>query len=188
MTLLLTILLWCVLALLALLVALLVTPVRLRAHLRTSPDLSYRIEARALGGLAPGIPIADSTRPRKAVTPKQKKKPHLRKRRRRMTGGTRMLSAAPELLSGLLRPIHIDHIKIDAEFGLNDPADTGQLYGYLAPLQFGAPSGAGRFVSLRPNFERACFVGELDAALHFTPAAFLPPALRFAWHALGAAR
>lgn len=188
MTTLLTILLWCVLVVLALLVGLIVTPVRLRAHLRAAPHLSYRIEARVLGGLTPGIPIADSTRTRKVGASRQKKKPHGRKPRRRVGGGTRMLSAAPDLLSGLLRAIHFDHLKIDAEFGLGDPADTGQLYGLLAPLQFGAPSGAGRFVSLRPNFERACFAGEVEAALHFTLAAFVPPALSFVWHALRPAK
>jgi hypothetical protein len=184
----LTILLWCVVALLLLLAGLLVIPIRLRAKVRTSPDLSYRIEARALGGWAPGIPIADSARPRKTDIRKPKKEPSGKKRRRRVVGGARMLSAAPEFLSGLLGAIHFEHLKLDAEFGLNDPADTGQVYGCLTPLQFGALSGPGRFVSLRPNFERACFAGELDAALHFTIAAFLPPALRFAWRVFGPAR
>ena len=184
----LTILLWCVVVLLLLLAGLLVTPIRLRARFRTSPDLSYRIEARLLGGLAPAIPIADSAWPRKTDTLKAKKEPSGKKRRHKFAGGAHMLSAAPELLSGLLRAIHFEHLKLDAEFGLNDPADTGQVYGYLTPLQFGAFSGPGRFVSLRPNFERACFAGELDAALHFTIAAFLLPALRFAWRVFGPAR
>ena len=184
----LTILLWCTVALVLLLVGLLVTPIRLRASLRASPDLSYRIEARVLGGWAPGIPVADSARSRKAHTRKPKKEPSGKKRRRGVVGGSRMLSAAPEFLSGLLGAIHFEHLKLDAEFGLNDPADTGQVYGCLTPLQFGAFAGPGRFVSLRPNFERACFAGELDAAVHFTIAAFLPPALRFAWRAFGPAR
>ncbi len=184
----LTILLWCVVALLLLLIVLLVTPVRLRARLRTSPDLSYRIEARALGGLTPDIPIADSARPRKADTRKPKKKPSAKERDRRISGGARMLSAGPEFFSGLLGAIHFEYLKLDAEFGLNDPADTGQLYGYLSPLQFGAVSGRATNVTLRPNFERACLTGELDAALHFTIAAFLPPALRFAWRVFGPAR
>lgn len=184
----LTILLWCVIVLFLALTVLLVTPVRLHARLRTAPDLSYRIEARALGGWAPGIPLADSARPGKADTRRPKKKRPARKRSGRMAGGARMLSAAPEFMSGLLRAVHFEHLKLDAEFGLGDPADTGQLYGYLAPLQFGLFSGAGKVFSLRPNFERACFVGEMDAAVRFTIAAFLPPAVRFAWRVFGPAR
>ena len=184
----LTILLWCGGVLLLLLIVLLVAPVRLRVRLRTSPDLSYRIEARALGGWTPGIPIADSARPRKADTRKPKKKPSVKKHDRRISGGARMMSAAPEFLSGLLSAIHFEHLKLDADFGLNDPADTGQLYGCLTPLQFGAVSGRRTIVTLRPNFERACFAGDLDAALRFTIAAFLPPALRFAWRVFGPAR
>ena len=96
-----------------------------------------------------------------------------------------MLAALPRLLGEVVRAVHWEALHLDAEFGLNDPADTGQLYGCLTPLQYGAPWPPWMSIALRPNFERAGLCGELQATLRLRAAALLPPAARFAWRAFG---
>jgi hypothetical protein len=179
------ILLWLVIIIVIVLAGLIFTPLKLRVRATTLPHLAYRVEASTLGGWSPAIPIVDSTRPREAKVKKKQKKVAQKTRRRQISGSPRIVSAVPDLLTGLLGTFHFDRLSIEAEFGLFDPADTGQLYGFIAPLQFGVPPGPKSLVSLRPNFERACFNGAVDASVHFTPVAFLRPAIRFAWRAFG---
>lgn len=181
----LTILLWLILILLVILAGALLTPVKLRLHLRSSPSLKFRIEASAFGGVTPHVRILDSTRRRKHEEKKPKKKKTKARSKRSFAGGTRLVAAIPRLLSDILSAFHVDYLNVDAEFGLPDPADTGHVYGCLTPFLYGAPLPAKVVVSLRPDFNRACFAGEMDASLHITPAALLPPAVRLAWRAFG---
>ena len=191
----LTILLWLVLVLFVLLAGVLLTPVRLRGHIRTSPQLDYRVEVRVLGGLTPAFALVDSTRRRKPAVDKAaaQKKPRSKKRqkkkaRRGFRNGPRMAAAMPRLIGDLFRTIHLEFLTVDGEIGLDDPADTGRLYGWLTPMQFAASPPPNIDVSLRPNFEHPGLSGEAEAALHLTAAALLPPAVRFAWRAFGPRR
>lgn len=195
MALALTILLWLLLVLLVLLAGVLLTPVRLRGHIRTAPQLSYRVEVRVLGGLTPAFALVDSTRQHKPAADKaaaqkkpRSKKPKKKMARRGFKNGARMAAAFPRLFSDLFRTIHLDFLSVDGEIGLDDPADTGRLYGWLTPLQFAVVPPANIDVSLRPNFEHPGLAGEAEAAVHLTAAALVPPAVRFAWHAFGPRR
>lgn len=184
MAILLAILFWLVVALFVVLVGVLVTPVHLRAHLRNSPQLAYRVDARILGGLSPRIRIVDSLRPRKTRARKQKKAARSRWKTHG-SGGPNIMSALPRLVSDLLRAVRFEHLRLEAEFGLGDPADTGQLYGLLIPLQYSGYAAQDVSISMRPNFERACLDCELDVRVQVTPASFLLPIIRFAWNAFG---
>lgn len=194
----LTLLLWVAVVLLVALAALLLMPVRLSASVQTSPRLAYRLDARLFGAWTPRIPLVNSARPRKAAGKASNKqaaqqaavhasvrKSAVRKRGRSRAGGARMLSALPRLLNEIVHSVQWETLHLDAEFGLNDPADTGQVYGCLAPLQYGAPWPPCVSIALRPNFERVCLCGELQATLRLRAAALLPPAARFAWRAFG---
>ena len=183
----LTVLIWAVLAVVVILAALILTPVRLHVHASTAPILKYRAEVRLLGGMAPPFAIADSAWPRKPRARKRKTKKVRKKPGTRLAGGAGKASAVFELIIGLLREIHLEHFKLDAEFGLLDPADTGQLYGSLTSFQFGAPHPENAYISVRPNFAKACFNGNIDVSLRFAVAAFLPPAVWFAWRIFGPA-
>ncbi len=184
----LTTLIGLVVILLVLLGGVLLTPVKLRLYLRSSPKYQFRFEASLFGGTTPYIPIVDSTRRDKRAkkTPKKRKSKTSRKSGR--GGGTRLIKNAPRLLGDILGTFHFDYLNLDADFGLPDPADTGHLYGCMTPFLYGAPLPSGVAVSLRPDFNRARFSGVFDAALHITPVALLPPAFRFAWRTFGPKR
>ena len=183
------ILLWLLLAVLGLVGLLLVTPVLLRVYLTNSPLLAYRVEMHALGGLAPRLTLAKG--PSQDAVPRHKTKQAKPKKRRssrpeRMNGG--LIRALPELVSGLLRHVHVAELYIDADYGLGDPADTGQLSGLLMPLQYASALPEPVLLDLRPDFTRACLKGSMTAAVRVTVAAFFVPFLRFAWRAFGPGR
>lgn len=98
-----------------------------------------------------------------------------------------MARAAPGLVGGLLRQFRILRIEAEADFGFDDPADTGAVYGLLAPFAFGLPPGTRSSVVLRPDFETPRLSGRIDATVEVTPIRLLPPALRFAWRSFGPA-
>ena len=162
-----------------------VTPVRLRLHGQSTPRPSYRIYASVFGGMLPFMSVFDSENkpsPKKATKKASKRKKEKKQRRFFKVG--RVVPAVPDLIAGILHTIHFEHLFFDGEFGLPDPADTGQLYGHLTPLLFGASWSPAISISLRPDFNRTHLSGKLDTALRITPAALLPPVVRFAWRAM----
>jgi len=174
-----------VIALVAILVAVITTPVSLRFFLRTSPQLVYRVDAKILGGLSPNIPVVDSSRPRKPSAKWKEKKKARSGRKNQVFARTNIVSALPEFLFGIIGAIHFRRLNLDLEFGLYDPADTGRLYGYLTPLQYSGCMAQDVSFSVCPNFERACIVGEVDASVRVTAASLLLPIFRFGWNAFG---
>lgn len=176
-------------ALAVLILVLLVTPVSLDVTMHTSPKWRLRIAARLFGGLTLPIPIYDSDRQRT----KKKKPSRERKRQKKEAGRSRptfarirrVVSAAPHLLIDLLRPIRIQYLKVDLDVGLMDPADTGQLFGLLAPVIYSRRRSDAVSIAVRPDFTSARLSGEITAMLNFIPVAFIPPAIRFAWRAFG---
>lgn len=168
--------------------AVLATPVHFAFTVATSPGWRLKIMARLLGGLTPEIVIHDSTLPkprRKAPRAKEKKAPHSH---RRPGWIPRALAAAPQLVTGLLEPVHLEHLAIDADIGLADPADTGQLFGMLAAANHALPRPPCMSIVVRPDFSGSRASGELDAALSFVPILLIPPGVRFAWHVFGPRR
>ena len=147
-----------------------------------------RVELGLLGGWVPGIAVVDTERPRKRKAGREKEQKH--KKRRRKGGGARFLQGLPGLVRGLLRPVRVERFILDCTFGLGDPADTGQLYGMLAPVQRGTAGlgGPGTRITLVPDFERARLEGRADVVLSLVPVRWLPPVLRFAWGTWGPGR
>lgn len=189
---------WILLALLAAILLVLATPLRLEVALRRERDVHFRLAVQLLGGMTPMIRVVDTSlsadtvaksdevdtaqpamdvpeasKPLKSEAPKTR-----RNRRRRFL---RALDAAPALAHDLLAPLDIEHIKLDADFGLGDPAETGQIYGLLCPLLFALRLPEGSVIRLRPDFSRARFDGVVEACVRFTPLAFIPPLIVFAW-------
>ena len=96
-----------------------------------------------------------------------------------------MISAAPHLLAGLLRSIHLQYLNADVDIGFPDPADTGQVVGLLAPVLYSRRPTDAVHIAVRPDFSTARFSGEIVTVLTFIPAALMPPAIRFAWRVFG---
>lgn len=189
----LAIVLWLLLALLLAAVLVLSLPVRVRLLAQSGPVRRVSLELGLLGGLVPWIKVVDTARPAapKPGAPKPERKPKAkRKRAPGRARGLRMARAAPRLLRGLLGQIHLDRFHVNCVFGLDDPADTGRLFGLLAPIQYGTDWAWGRNVSIdmRPDFNRLCLDGNADVALAVTPLRLLPPAVRFAWATFGVRR
>lgn len=191
----LTALFWMAVALLALIILLIALPVRLRLRLSAAPTIEAGAEIRLLGGIAP--PIRMAVLPRAASARRKSKasetagpprRPCIgRARRKRQGAATRMVSAAPGFLAGLIRRIHLDRIAIDGDLGLGDPADTGALFGWLMPLLHAVRSP--RFqLDLRPDFSAARLSGRAEAVVSLTPVTLLPPVARFLWHVFGTRR
>lgn len=178
------IVIWMIVALFALLVLVLVTPVRVRAQLRSAQHWHVRVDAWLLGGLSPRLPLVDSRRPRKPrmrqPKPKRKTKNH--------AAPQGMAKALPRLIKELLQVVHLEELRLDAGFGLPDPADTGQLYGCLLPLQYAGFLPRQASIFLRPDFSGRSFDCEIDGTARFTAAAMIPPAIRFGWRAFGPGR
>ncbi len=171
------ILLWGMAALAGLLLAALALPVRLRIIAGTRPAPRLRLRLSLLGGLVPPIPVVDSAR---RASPTADRHPSRRRRARpRRRAGIRRLRGVPDLLGAGLQAFRLRHLRLDADFGLGDPAETGIAYGLLAPLLH---SGAldPDAVALRPDFTRQRLSGEIDAEIGLVPARLLPPIARFA--------
>lgn len=170
------------LALCALLLAVLLLPVRLTLRFEST---TTRAEVRLalLGGLVP-VTLLDSDRPRKAPRHRAPARPEVQGQGARPAHGDRglrALRALPCLLLSVMRHLRVEGLRLDGTFGTGDPALTGQIYGMLTPLAFGA-SGCERLsVTIRPSFGSACLSGSGEGSLRFTPAALIGPLLRFGW-------
>lgn len=189
-------LLWVLLALVAVLLLLFLAVIALPVHLRLRAEAGEAgrvcVDMWLFGGLTPRLRIVDSARPRKqrpreakpGLEEKKAEKSARKRGRWRMPGGRRtvmrLVKEVPRLIGGEFRRIHIDRLEVDCDFGLHDPADTGQLYGYLTPLIYA--SGSRKVsVNLRPDFTRARLSGAAQAALHLTPGSLAIPVIRFGW-------
>lgn len=152
----------------------------------------FLVAARWFGGLTPPLNLIDSDRPRKAKKQKKKrtsKRGDAKKKRRNgfakiWRGGL----ASPELVMGFLRQIHFDRVVVDADIGLTNPADTGHLYGLLAPFIYAMPASSPISIMVRPDFEKVRFDGEIDAGGRVIPLTLVPSMARFAWRVFGPKR
>lgn len=84
------------------------------------------------------------------------------------------------LLRSLRRGVRVREVKLRARVGLGDPADTGMLVGWAAPLLAVARAAPGLDLRLEPDFAREVLEGEARGELRAFPLLVLPPLLRFA--------
>ncbi|MBR9652178.1 DUF2953 domain-containing protein [Thalassovita aquimarina] len=181
------ILVWGVLALLTAIVLLAALPLRIALTGEAGAVARLRVTIGLMGGMAPGLVVYDSARPRKPRKKKARKKPKRRKGRTGK-GSVRLAGEFPVLLRGLLRQIRFEEFRLQGRFGLGDPADTGTVFGMLSPILYGLPARRGVTIALAPDFDTACLDGQLRAALRITPITLLPPILRFVWRVFGPMR
>lgn len=188
------ILFWIVAALAAAILVVVVTPTVFLLDAAFGGGARARVSVRPLGGLAPAIPVFDSAaaRPASRTTAKKRKKKAGGRERPGRSGGAgrarRVVAALPDLVGGVIGTVHVERLALDLDFGTGDPADTGALYGALAPFLYGSWPRCTETVDLRPDFTRARLDGTASARVRFTPAALLPPAVRFGWAAFGPSR
>lgn len=186
MALALAILAWVLAAVLAIVLAALILPLRLELRVAAEETVRWSAAVRPFGRLGPRIPL--NRAPRRKKRPKTPKTEKPARRSRLRSEPMRVARSAMGFVASVLRAIRIDTLRLDLKFGTGDPGDTGQIYGMLTPLIYGA--GAGRHVQIdvEPVFDRAVVLGHaaLDASVR--PIRILWAALRFGWLAFGPAR
>ena len=87
---------------------------------------------------------------------------------------TPLIRPLMRLIRDLLSIFKFRHFKLDTVYGLEDPAYTGMLTGYLhaLPCQYN--------ISFTPDFTQPVLDWDLDLATVFTPIAVIAPITRFA--------
>lgn len=176
------VLLWLGVALLAVAALLVLLPVHVALSWHSDPTKPSTVCLRVFGGLAPAIKVYDSTAKSTKQKPAQKPRGPRRKRSGRMwRPHGDILAEALSLIGRLRDAVRFDALHLNAEIGLGDPAETGQLYGQLCPLIY----TAGGHVTVQPNFETACLRGSALARLHFTLLGLIWPFVRFGWRLFG---
>ena len=79
-----------------------------------------------------------------------------------------------QLIRDLLSIFKFRHFELDTVYGLEDPAYTGMLTGYMHALP-------GKYnISFTPDFTQPVLDWDLDLATAFTPIMVVPPITRFA--------
>ena len=89
-----------------------------------------------------------------------------------------LLQGIVRLTLALLRRIKVDRIQVDALFGLDNPADTGFVYGCLAPVLIIA-GVRGLNVRCRPMFTEAGVRGAFRATIRVRPLLIVGPMVAF---------
>lgn len=172
----LSILLWTFGVLVLGLLALLTLPVDIELRLRSDQSPKLMASVRFFGGRS--SPVRIFGKGKKKETPAQK---HPKQKRNSWVRASALPSSILTLVKDLIGATHVIKLSVDAEFGLGDPAETGQLYGTLSPLIYGTSGFAGADIVLRPNFDHAHLSGVLDATFRVIPIALLAPLARFGW-------
>ncbi|MBX3636338.1 MAG: DUF2953 domain-containing protein [Rubrivivax sp.] len=189
--------------------ALVLLPVRLRLLAATEPVRQWRLEVGLFGGLLPRWTAIDSRRPRRPPMSRQDDRAEARSGRRDAAATARsrrprsdspprrrawlrrqvarripvLLREAPALLRDLLGCVRVERLQAAGRFGLDDPADTGQAWGLVAPWLYAIPGARAR-CDIAPDFERPGLQGRAEAQLRVVPATLLLQTLRHAWRVL----
>jgi len=178
------ILLWLGVVLLAGVLLVVALPIRVRCSWQSDPAKRAIVLLRPFGGVAPAFRIYDSAR-KASVRPEKSAKKRKKKPGRRGFGLRQIaLSDVTDLLDRLIHAFQIEELRGDAEFGLGDPADTGQVFGQLTPLVY----STGSHLQLRPNFVETCLRGNALLQFRFTLLGLIWPLVRFGWRVMGPAR
>lgn len=171
--------------LILLLIGLLAIPVELVFSIEHSARWRARIAVRGLFGL---VRVRRTSGPRRrareTIRPARKKvSRHLRRPR------TGLLSAlvddpslrrrALRLLRDLIQAITVSGLRLRARLGLDDPADTGRLWGYLGAIRFALGGGPRLDVAVEPDFDQAVFALQGAGSVRFVPLRIIALCLGF---------
>lgn len=189
---------WLLVALIAVLLLLAVTPLRVKGQFRSEPHRQFKVRAASLNGFLPFLTLFDSTTER---AQKRKEKRKLKKKSKpkakggktggrpgRMSRKMRMGRNIPALILNLINCISFEDITGKIIFGLDDPADTGFVFGLFSPIAYGLPPSKRVHMLVQPVFDRATLGGKADVEFSVTPVTLLPPLVRFGWRSFGPRR
>jgi hypothetical protein len=173
--------------LLLIIIAVMTVPVDLEFTLQREETLQSQIIIGWLFGLV-RIPLHSREKgARQPKKPQKKKKP---KRSRSWRQGLHVgamlrsqgfISRLIRLLSRLRGCIHIRQLRLLVRLGLDDPADTGQLWGIVGPLTLAIPVPARADVAIKPEFSGAIFQVDGEGAFRIVPIEIIGTLIGFAF-------
>jgi hypothetical protein len=79
----------------------------------------------------------------------------------------------------LVRSIHVQYVEVDLEVGTGDPAETGLIFGVIAPSVALATFGFTPNIRIQPNFVENTLEGYARVAVRVYPIMLLPPLVAF---------
>jgi Protein of unknown function (DUF2953) len=186
---------------LACLIALLAIPVDVKFSVRLHERFKARVMIAWMFGLV-RLPIPSKTgKPaRQEPSPKTGRGQHFYKRGRNMVTMLRSEGFWPRLLrfaSDILNVMHIRILRLRVRLGLEDPADTGQIWAFVGPLTVMLAGARGTDIDIEPDFERAFLSVDGNAELRVVPIRVFavvipfigsPATLRAAWAVIASRR
>lgn len=181
----LSIILWGLAAVLLLLLAALLSPLRIEARATAGDALRYSLALRPFGRFGPRFTVADSEKPSKPKAAKAEKKPKDQTVKTKRGDPRRILRAAVRLFTEIVAQLRLDRASLELRIGADDPAETGQIYGSLAPFIYGTQGSERLSVNVEPVFDRAIFNGQAALDISLMPVRLILPISRFGWAAFG---
>lgn len=187
--------------LLAFLIALLAIPVDVKFSVRLHERFRGRVMIAWMFGLV-RLPMPSETGKPAPQDPSQKarKGKPLYKVSRNMLRMLRSEGFWPRLLrfaSDILNVIQVRIFRLRVHLGLEDPADTGQIWAFVGPLTAMLAGARGADIDIEPDFERAFLSVDGNAELRVVPIRVLavvipfigsPATLRAAWAVIASRR
>ena len=173
-------------ALLVGVVAVLAIPVGVTFTVQREDKFQGRVTIDWLFGLV-RIPVhreGDEVRPAPSPEPSPKKARGTRTQRDlhpwAMLRSKGFLSRLIRLLRRLIGCIHIRRLRLQVLLGLDDPADTGQLWGMVGPLALLVPVPARAELVIQPDFTDAVLQIDGEGAVRILPIEVIATLFAFA--------
>lgn len=142
----------------------------------------HHVAVHLLGRFGPRILLSDDSFARD-------EKPKTRKKRRRRKGkGDVPISAIARFVTEAIGRVRLKTLMINVEFGFDDPALTGQVFGAFTPLIYGSYGATHLSAQITPRFDGNTLQGRAELALSLIPLALLGPMLRLGWAVLRRSR
>ena len=179
-------------------VVLLAIPIDVAFVVQRKESLQGRVTVGWLFGLVripvrPAPVVAKSRPPRqpKAQRARARRAPRRRRHVWAMLRTEGFLARVLRLVRGLIGRLHIRRLRLHVRLGLDDPADTGRLWGVVGPLAWAVPAPAGGRVAIEPDFTGASFRVDGVGTIRIVPIEIVATLLAFAlspvaWRALRA--
>ena len=173
-------------------VALLAIPVSLVVDIERTARLQSRLRVHWLFGL---VDVELGRRQPRRAPPVRPSTKGRQPRRAASRSGRPRLGRGPAIALALVRTeglagrilrlfcdlaprFSFQDVYLRVDFGLDDPADTGRLYGTLAPFLVAAVS-SGFDVRCRPDFQEACLRGSCGGQIRARPISLLNVVVSF---------
>ena len=161
-------------------------------HIRAgSKPARLQIGLGLMGGIVPVLRLVDTDRPRTKRAERRAKnradkktKRATQKKTRKRIDRMRVLRALPALIRDSFACFKIEDCQGEVRFGLPDPAETGQIYGYLIPVTLALHPR----LQVIPDFNTACLIGDGSCTISVVPVRLVFPFMRFGWASLGPKR